>query len=175
MTHYFQTMSKTRRYSVSCYTSKTQAGHLTTARKLWSLLHECDIWLIIFFIYFFLTQRWLICTDQLSSTFSREDSLKQVHAQLSMVRYVMRVLRQSKQETLMVICSPATQPETEPNTKNMGSMKMTKYNEVSPFCSFHFYKPKWLTANKSKKLIKWKWIWGYTVSMYCWYLAELLF
>lgn len=82
-----------------------------------------------FFLIFF-TQRWLICTDQLSFTFSRKDSLKQVHAQLSVVRYVMRVLRQSEQETLMVICSPATQPEKEPNTQNMWSHKIETYSTL---------------------------------------------
>lgn len=67
------------------------------------------------------------CTDQLSSRPSGEEPLKHVHAQLPVVGYAMRVLRQSEQETLVFICGPATQPAGEKNREDVASNNGCKW------------------------------------------------
>lgn len=49
-------------------------------------------------------------TDQLFSSSVRKESLKHVHEEFPAVGDVTSVLRQSEEEPLVVLCTPATEP-----------------------------------------------------------------
>lgn len=144
MTHYFQTISKTKRYSVNCYTSKTRAGHLPTARKLWSLLHEYDIWLIIIYLFFSLNGGWYALTSSRLLFLGKTLWSRSTHSSLwfgMSWEYWDKVNRKRW-------WSSAAQPHSlkrSPTQKTCDHLegKMNKRNKVSHFCSFHFYKPNW--------------------------------